>query len=170
MPWRQAEPPDASRQGFQRGGVRISRIKISNFANFSDFEIVTRHSLVIVGENKVGKSNLIFALQLILDPALSERDRQLGLEHFWDGLGDRKLGATIEIAIDLTDFSDDPRLLAHLGDCIVDPGPPMVSRLTYRFQPKAGLEGDPTSLADYEYVLFGGVDPNNMRCGRAFAG
>src|ERR1700730_10809822 len=38
----------------------------------------------------------------------------------------------------------------------------MVSRLTYRFQPKAGIEGDPTSLADYEYILFGGVDPDNM--------
>jgi putative ATP-dependent endonuclease of the OLD family len=116
--------------------VRISKIRINNFANFSEFEIETGDNLVVVGENKVGKSNLIFALQLILDPGLSERDRQLGLEHFWDGLGDDKLGAVIEIAIDLTDFEHDPRLLAHLGDCIVDPGPPMVSRLTYRFQPR----------------------------------
>jgi putative ATP-dependent endonuclease of OLD family len=84
---------------------------------------------------------------------LSERDRQLGLEHFWDGLGDNRSGATIEIAIDLTEFEDDPRLLAHLGDCIVEPGPPMVSRLTYRFQPKAELQDDPASLADYEYIL-----------------
>jgi len=84
--------------------VRISKIKINNFANFSEFEIETGDNLVVVGENKVGKSNLIFALQLILDPGLSERDRQLGLEHFWDGLGDHKLGAVIEIVIELTDF------------------------------------------------------------------
>ncbi len=141
--------------------VRISKIKINNFANFSEFEIETSDNLVVVGENKSGKSNLIFALQLILDPGLSERDRQLGLEHFWDGLGDDKLGAVIEIAIELTDFENDPRLLAHLGDCLVDPGPPMVSRLTYRFQPKAGLEGEPRSTADYEYVIFGGLDPDN---------
>jgi putative ATP-dependent endonuclease of the OLD family len=129
--------------------VRISRIKISNFVYFSDFEIVTGHSVVIVGENKVGKSNLIFALRLTLDPSLSERDRQLGLEHFWDGLGDQKLGATIEMAIDLTDFCHDPRLLAHLADCIVELGPPMVARLTYRFQPKPGLESGPVSSRVY---------------------
>jgi putative ATP-dependent endonuclease of OLD family len=140
--------------------VRISKIKIENFANFADFEIDTGENLVVVGENKVGKSNLIFALQLILDPGLAERDRQLGLEHFWDGLGDEKLGTTIEIAVELTDFDDDPRLIAHLADAIIEPGPPMVARLTYRFQPKADLEDEPRSTADYEYVIFGGTDPD----------
>ncbi|CAH2408133.1 ATP-binding protein [Mesorhizobium ventifaucium] len=96
----------------------------------------------MVGENKVGKSNFIRALQLILDPGLSERDRQLGLEHFWDGLGSDKLGELVEISVELTDFTDDPLLMAHLGDCVVDPGPPMVARLTYRFQPKANLGRD----------------------------
>lgn len=139
--------------------MRISRIKIKNFANFSDLDVETGDSIVIVGENKVGKSNFIRALQLILDPGLSERDRQLGLEHFWDGLGADKLGETIEVSVELTDFTDDPRLMAHLGDCVVDPGPPMVARLTYRFQPKANLGGDPESLADYEYIIFGGDDP-----------
>ena len=50
--------------------MRISKIRINNFANFSEFEIETGDNLVVVGENKVGKSNLIFALQLILDPGL----------------------------------------------------------------------------------------------------
>lgn len=140
--------------------MRISRILIKNFANFEDFDVTTGENLVIVGENKVGKSNLIFALRLILDPGLSERDRTLTLDHFWDGL-DEKLGETIEIAIDLTDYDDDPRLVSHLGDCIVAVGPPMVSRLTYRFQPKEDLEGEPDSMADYEYLIFGGTDPNN---------
>ncbi|WP_287999270.1 ATP-dependent endonuclease [Acidiphilium sp.] len=140
--------------------MRISRIKISNFANFSEIDVQTGDSIVMVGENKVGKSNFIRALQLILDPGLSERDRQLGLEHFWDGLGEGKIGETIEIAIELTDFTDDPRLMAHLNDCVVAPGPPMVARLTYRFQPKANLGRDPETLADYEYIIFGGDDPD----------
>lgn len=139
--------------------MRISRVRIINFANFSDLDVETGDSIVIVGENKVGKSNFVRALQLILDPGLSERDRQLGLEHFWDGLGENKLGETVEISVELTDFTDDPRLMAHLGDCVVDPGPPMVARLTYRFQPKANLGRDPESLADYEYIIFGGEDP-----------
>jgi putative ATP-dependent endonuclease of OLD family len=139
--------------------VRISRIKITNFANFSGLDVETGDSIVIVGENKVGKSNFVRALQLILDPGLSERDRQLGFEHFWDRLGEDKLGETVEISVELTDFTDDPRLMAHLGDCVVDPGPPMVARLTYRFQPKANLGRDPESLAEYEYIIFGGDDP-----------
>ncbi|MDE4163963.1 AAA family ATPase [Phaeobacter gallaeciensis] len=140
--------------------MRISRVRITNFANFADLDVETGESIVIVGENKVGKSNFIRALQLILDPGLSERDRQLGLEHFWDGLDEDKLGETIEISVYLTDFTGDPRLMAHLNDCVVDPGPPMVARLTYRFQPKANIGRDPESLADYEYVIFGGDDPD----------
>lgn len=138
--------------------MRISRIKINNFANFSELDVETGENIVIVGENKVGKSNFVRALQLIFDPGLSERDRQLGFEHFWDGLGEDKLGQTIEISVELTDFTDNPRLMAHLNDCIVDPGPPMVARLTYRFQPKANLGRDPRNLADYEYIIFGGED------------
>ncbi|MCC8686359.1 AAA family ATPase [Xanthomonas campestris pv. raphani] len=139
--------------------MRISRVRLVNFANFSDVDIETGDSIVIVGENKVGKSNFIRALQLILDPGLSERDRQLGIEHFWDGLGEDKLGEAIEVSIDLTDFTNDPRLMAHLSDCVIAAGPPMVARLTYRFQPKAGLAAAPESLRDYEYVIFGGNDP-----------
>src|SRR3989344_7569585 len=146
--------------------MRVSRVRLINFANFSDVDVETGESIVIVGENKVGKSNFIRGLQLILDPGLSERDRQLGLEHFWDGLGEDKVGATIEVSVDLTDFTNDPRLMAHLNDCVIDPGPPMVARLTYRFQPKAGLGRAPESLKDYEYVIFGGDDPD-MRIGGA---
>lgn len=146
--------------------MRVSRVRLINFANFSDVDVETGESIVIVGENKVGKSNFIRGLQLILDPGLSERDRQLGLEHFWDGLGEDKVGATIEVSVDLTDFKNDPRLMAHLNDCVIDPGPPMVARLTYRFQPKAGLGRAPESLKDYEYVIFGGNDPE-MRIGGA---
>ncbi len=77
-------------------------MKISNFANFSEIDVETGESIVIVGENKVGKSNFVRALQLILNPGLSERDRQLGLEHFWDALGEDKLGKTTEVALELT--------------------------------------------------------------------
>lgn len=146
--------------------LRISRIKIKNFANFSDVDIETGKNIVLVGENKAGKSNFIRALRMILDPALSERDRQLSLEQMWDGLGDGKIGKTVEICIELTDFTNDPRLMAHLSDCVIKPGPPMVAGLTYRFEPKANLGRDAESLADYEYRIFGGTDPD-MKIGGA---
>ncbi|WP_291992122.1 AAA family ATPase [Candidatus Accumulibacter sp. ACC003] len=142
--------------------MHISRIRITNFANFAALDVNTAESIVIVGENKAGKSNFIRALQLVLDPGLSDLDRQLGLEQLWDGLGERKLGATVEVSIELTAFDDNPDLIACLADCLVDAGPPIVARLTYRFRPKSSLAGSPPkSLADYEYVIFGGEDEDN---------
>lgn len=141
--------------------MHISRVVIKNFANFEALDIRTGEDMVIVGENKVGKSNFLRAVQLVLDPSLSERDRRLGLEHFWDGLGDDKLGSVVEVSLEFTERAADARLLRHLADCVVDVGPPFVGRVTYRYQPKSDLVGDPTSMADYEYVIFGGVDPDN---------
>lgn len=141
--------------------MHISRVRIKNFANFESLDVATGEDMVIVGENKVGKSNFLRAIQLILDPSLSERDRRLGLEHFWDGLDDGKLGETVEVSIELTEPTNDPRLLRYLADCVVDVGPPFVARLTYRYQPKPGLERPPASVADYEYVIFGGDNPDN---------
>ncbi len=142
--------------------MRVSRTKITNFANFQALDVETGESIVIVGENKAGKSNFIRALQLVLDPGLSELDRHLGLEHFWDGLEDDKIGATVEIAVELTDFDGNGDLVACLADCLVDIGPPTVARLTYRFRPKASLgTNSPQTLSDYEYVIFGGEDEDN---------
>lgn len=142
--------------------MRICRISVENFANFKKVDFETDDSIVIVGENKVGKSNLLRALRLVLDPQLPDRERQLGLEHFWDGLGDDKLGATVKVTVELTDFEKDDNLLAVLAGSLVDTDSPVVARLTYLYRPKAELEGDsPASMADYEFLVFGGTDEDN---------
>lgn len=143
--------------------MRISRIKVENYANFENVDFATDDSLVIVGENKAGKSNLLRALRLVLDPMLSDRDRQLGIEHFWDGLGDTKLGATVKVVVEFTDFEDNDNLLAVLGGSLVDTETPVVARLTYLYRPKASLEGEaPQTLADYEFLVFGGTNEDNF--------
>jgi putative ATP-dependent endonuclease of the OLD family len=142
--------------------MRICRISIENFANFKKVDFATDESLVVVGENKAGKSNLLRALRLVLDPTLPDRERQVGLEHFWDGLGDEKLGSTVKVEVELTDFEDDDNLLAVLGGFLVSTKSPVVARLTYLYRPKADLEGAaPESLADYEFLVFGGTDEDN---------
>lgn len=95
--------------------MRICRIAVENYANFQEVDFKTDESLVIVGENKAGKSNLLRAVRLVLDPTLPDRDRQLGVEHIWDGLGDGKLGAIVKVVVEFTDFEDDENLLAVLG-------------------------------------------------------
>lgn len=141
--------------------MQISRITIRNFRNFKALDVKLGQHAVFLGENKVGKTNLLFALRLILDPAMPDSMRRLRLEDFWDGLP-RPLGLedTIEISIEFRGFEKSENLLAVLADHLVKPDP-MVARITYRYQPVAGLKEAPRSESDYEFVIFGGNRPDN---------
>jgi predicted ATP-dependent endonuclease of OLD family len=44
--------------------MRISRIHITNFRNFRVLGLDLAGNAVIVGENKIGKTNLLYALRL----------------------------------------------------------------------------------------------------------
>ncbi len=141
--------------------MRISRITIRNFRNFADLDVVLGEHAVIVGENKIGKSNLLHALRLILDPSLPDSARKLREEDFWDGL-ERPLGKDdqVTISVDLADFEGDENQLAVLAEHLVKPNP-MVARLTYVWQPLPGLTGGPTKDSDYEFFVYGGDRPEN---------
>jgi putative ATP-dependent endonuclease of OLD family len=141
--------------------MRISRIEIRNFRNFAHLDIELSSNTVIVGENKIGKSNLLHALRLVLDPSLPDSARQLRDEDFWDGLP-RPLTANdrVLVAIDLTDFEDREDQTAVLADHLVQPEP-MVARLTYVYQAKAEAGEGPFREADYEFFIFGGARSEN---------
>jgi AAA ATPase domain len=123
------------------GGIlRVSSVRIKNFRNLADVEIPLIPGTVIVGENRSGKSNLLHAIRLVLDPNLSHSDRQLRREDFWDGLGvgdgsdPMSAGEEIRIDIDIVEFDDDPKLVTALRDALVETDP-MTATLTYRFAP-----------------------------------
>ncbi len=141
--------------------MRISRIKINNFRNFANLDVTLGKHAVIVGENKIGKSNLLHALRLIFDPSLPDSVRRLREEDFWDGL-ERPLGNDdrITISVDITDFENNENQLAILAEHLVNPEP-MVARLTYVWQPLPGLEGGPKKNSDYEFLIYGGDRPAN---------
>lgn len=141
--------------------MRISRIYIKNFRNFAKLDVGLGEHAVVVGENKIGKSNLLFALRLVLDPSLPDSTRKLREEDFWDGL-ERPFGPDqcITISVDLTDFEDNENQLAILAEHLVEPEP-MVARLTYVYQPLLGLEHGPKKDADYEFFVYGGDRPEN---------
>ena len=65
----------------------LSRMTIENFRNLSKLDATLAGDVVLLGGNKVGKSNLMHALRLQFDPSLPESARDLGLADFWDGLG-----------------------------------------------------------------------------------
>lgn len=63
--------------------MHIENIEIRNFRNFSDFKInFTDGFQTIIGENNIGKSNLYWAIRLVLDKNLSYSSRHLEEKDF----------------------------------------------------------------------------------------
>jgi len=112
--------------------MRLSRIAITNFRNFKALDVQLGQHAVVLGENKVGKTNLLFPLRLILDPALPDSMRRLRLDDFWDGLPrPLTLEDAIEISVEFQGFEKSENLLAVLADHLVKPDP-MVARMGAR--------------------------------------
>jgi putative ATP-dependent endonuclease of OLD family len=120
--------------------MRIARVRIENFRNFRSLDVAIDRHAVIVGENKVGKSNFLFALQLLLDPGIPDSMRKLRSEDFWEGLRPIPRDAAITVSADFTDFEADENLVAVLAEHLVTPRP-MVAKLTYQFQARPGDGG-----------------------------
>ncbi|WP_429149908.1 ATP-dependent nuclease [Aeromonas veronii] len=146
--------------------MHLSRLSVRNFRNFVAIDIPLSGNIVLLGENRVGKSNLLFAIRLVLDPTLPDSMRQLKLSDFWDGC-DLTLRPQIEVHLDFADFDRDDMLTALLTDFRVATDP-TVARLSYVYRPKADVTGIPQSSEDCEFIVYGGGDesrtvPNRVR-------
>ena len=135
--------------------MHLSRIRLTNFRNFSDFDVALGGNVVVVGENRVGKSNLLYALRLIFDPTLPDSARELSLSDFWDGLKTPAAKDKIIVSVEIKNFEEDLDVLAVLTDFRIDDDPTTV-RLTYEFRARADLEGEPAADSDFEFVCYGG--------------
>ena len=153
----------------------LSRVQIKNFRNFAKVDVELDANIVMVGENRVGKSNFIFALRLVLDTSLPDSARHLKLSDIWDGYDHHEHaddadgddggdddhadddGPEVEIHLDFDDFDDDDGLTALLTDYRLAEDHE-VARLSYVFRKKDDVEGYPTSEADFEFKVFGAGD------------
>lgn len=52
--------------------MKLSKVMLRNYRNFSSAEINFNKKSLIIGSNDVGKSNLIDAIRLLLDKTLSK--------------------------------------------------------------------------------------------------
>ena len=115
----------------------------------------------IVGENRIGKSNFLYALRLILDPALPDTARRLRDEDFWDGLKRPLQGdEIIEISIDIAEFDENESHLAILSEHLVKSSP-MEARLTYVWKPVVSSGKSDGKTPKYEFSIYGGGRPEN---------
>lgn len=135
----------------------ICKVHVENYRNFhlADFDLCDKQ--VIIGENNVGKSNLLRAIQLILDPTFSDEDRMLDEADFFDGLDD-PMENDQEIIIDI--FIDNyvhiKNVLCQLSDATVDLDGKKLLKLTYKYYPQEDAAGH----KEYVYVIYKGDDEN----------
>ncbi|MEU1763387.1 ATP-dependent endonuclease [Micromonospora sp. NPDC005686] len=148
--------------------MQLRKIRIRNFRNFADMTIEPFPTpAVVVGENGVGKSNLLHALRLVLDPDLSDRRRQLQPDDIHDGSAPLAEGTEVSVEVELSDFDTDPDAQSELDGAIVATGP-LVARLTYLFRPRKSLgvvlgtaPARKLTPDDYNWTIFGANDPSN---------
>ena len=132
----------------------ISRVEIKNFRNFREVEVDLNHKQVIIGENNVGKTNLLRAIQLILDRSLSDVDRELSASDFHDSIEDPKgNGQEIKISIEIQNYQHNRQLLAQFQDAVVSTMPPTL-RFTYKYFP---LRDENGKIFDYQYQIYKGT-------------
>ena len=116
--------------------MHISTINISNFRNFKkDFKLNLKPFTLILGENNVGKTNLLHAIGLVLSTDISfYKKRNLNLDDinkecintFKNNLIDTRIKAQdiafpkVTIEITFQDFNDDLDLLSVMADWFID--------------------------------------------------
>lgn len=57
--------------------MRLEKVHIKGFRNYDDAEISFQKKALVIGANDVGKTNLVYALRLLFDKTISERDLEL---------------------------------------------------------------------------------------------
>lgn len=134
----------------------ISRVVINNFRNFRFADVKLGHKQVIIGENNVGKTNFLRAIQLILDPTLSDEDRMLQESDFNDSIDnpmENKKEILIEVYID--NFEQNKTILTVFQDASVKTKEGKeVLKFTYRFFPYIDDAGN----VEYQYNIYKGND------------
>lgn len=142
-----------------RGNMKslfISRVVIKNFRNFKKVDVCLGHKQIIIGENNVGKTNFLRALQLVLDPTLSDEDRMLQESDFNDSIKnpmENKEEILIEIYID--NYDQNKTILAVFQDAtVMTEDGKEVLKFTYRFFPYINEGG----VAEYQYNIYKGND------------
>ena len=95
--------------------MKISIIHIKGFRNFDDEQITFQDKTLIIGANDVGKTNLIYALRLLFDKSISERDLELSDSDYNAYSGTNE----IEITVTITDIVEEC-LLSTFGGSIKD--------------------------------------------------
>jgi len=136
----------------------ISKVRIKNYRNFLDVEVDLSQKQVVIGENNVGKTNFLRAIQLVLDRNFSDSDRHLQESDFHDSLeAPMENGEQIQITIQVQGYAHSRKLRAQFTDAVVSSIPPTLE-FTYKYFP---VVDEDEKILRYEYKIFKGTNEQN---------
>ncbi|WP_162253999.1 ATP-dependent nuclease [Janibacter sp. Soil728] len=145
--------------------MHISALRISNFRNFQSLVVDPfPRNAIVVGENGAGKSNLLVALQLVLDPALPRSARRLRETDVCEAtLASTPLAdVEVRVEVELQGFEGSTGALSQFDGWIVSKSP-LTARVTYVWRMEeepAKAEDDRADATAHDFVwrIFGGSD------------
>lgn len=143
--------------------VYISALRISNFRNFRSLVVDPfPRNAVVVGENGVGKSNLLAALQLVLDPTLPRSARWLKESDICSAtlMSTPLADIEVRVEVEIQGFEDSNGALSQFDGWIVSKSP-LTARVTYVWRIEDGPGGsadDEVAAHDFVWRIFGGSD------------
>ncbi|MEQ8572031.1 MAG: AAA family ATPase [Deltaproteobacteria bacterium] len=95
--------------------MRIRSLKLRGFRNFKDAIVRLNDHALIIGTNDVGKSNLLFALRLLLDRSLAETELEPSDSDFYA----REETNELEVLVEFCEVEEDcvlSKMREHVGD------------------------------------------------------
>ena len=114
--------------------MKIRKIRIKNFRNLREIEVYPAHTTIFVGENNTGKSNLLYALRLLLDPEAKRLESEISEDDINDVA--RSEGEnSFSIAIDIGDLQKHQELEAIFMDRIAQDGKETYVTIEGKYEP-----------------------------------
>ncbi len=98
--------------------MRIRKIKVKNFRNLREIEVYPAQTTIFVGENNTGKSNLLYALRLLLGPDAKRLESEISEDDIND-MARSEGENTFSITIEIGDLQKHQELEAIFRDRIV---------------------------------------------------
>lgn len=96
----------------------ITKVVLKGFRNFADATINLERNTLIIGANNVGKTNLVYALRLLLDKSLSDAEIEPMESDFHISVAG-KISDSLSVTVYFSEITEDA-VLASLKGNITD--------------------------------------------------
>ncbi len=114
--------------------MRIRKIRIRNYRNFRNLEVYPAETTVFIGENNTGKSNLLHALRLLLDPDARRLEYEISEEDIND-FARREREKSFSITVEIGDLQKHQELECIFRDWIAQDGEETYVTIEGKYEP-----------------------------------